>query len=235
MTMKLLFLIPPSEGKLVWGDLSEETTSFSVEKPLKIAKNATKKDLKCDGKRYEEWILLNTHIEKWPFMKAIKRYNGEMFKAINYEKLSKGGKHFFEENFLILSGMYGLVTPCDTIGNYKLPIETKWLIAYWKKTITKTLNSLPVDAIINLLPKSYEKCLEKSEIVHPIVNVYFMTKKGEKEVKMAHGSKKVKGELVRNICEKQLSDFNTFWGKISQENWLTRIDIYENSKSPKKH
>jgi cytoplasmic iron level regulating protein YaaA (DUF328/UPF0246 family) len=41
---------------------------------------------------------------------------------------------------MILSGMYGIVKPNDVIGNYKLPIESKGLVKYWKDDITKALN-----------------------------------------------------------------------------------------------
>jgi cytoplasmic iron level regulating protein YaaA (DUF328/UPF0246 family) len=39
--------------------------------------------------------------------------------------MSASGKKFFDEQVLILSGMYGLLTPQDQIANYKLPIDTK--------------------------------------------------------------------------------------------------------------
>ena len=48
-----------------------------------------------------------------------------MYKAIDYLSLSEKGKAYFDEHFLILSGMYGIVSPQDKIGNYKLPIDTK--------------------------------------------------------------------------------------------------------------
>jgi cytoplasmic iron level regulating protein YaaA (DUF328/UPF0246 family) len=54
--------------------------------------------------------------------------------------MSDEGKKFFNENFLIFSGMYGKVKPMDMIGNYKLPIETKTLAKYWQENITKSLN-----------------------------------------------------------------------------------------------
>jgi hypothetical protein len=46
--MKILFLIPPSEGKNPENlyDLEELTYTFS--KPLEIAQNANEKDLKCE-------------------------------------------------------------------------------------------------------------------------------------------------------------------------------------------
>ena len=57
--MKILFLLPPSEGKNHGWDISEEKLSLSFTKPYDIAVNATEKDLKCIGKRYEEGIRLN--------------------------------------------------------------------------------------------------------------------------------------------------------------------------------
>ena len=48
-----------------------------------------------------------------------------MYNAIDYEGMSDKGKDFFNSHFLIFSGMYGMVSPQDIIGDYKLPIETK--------------------------------------------------------------------------------------------------------------
>jgi hypothetical protein len=45
--MKILFLIPPSEGKNSLADYYDEELSFRFRKPLEIAHNATEKDLKC--------------------------------------------------------------------------------------------------------------------------------------------------------------------------------------------
>jgi len=54
--------------------------------------------------------------------------------------MTDNAKKYFNENFLILSAMYGKVKPMDMIGNYKLPIETKTLAKYWQSNITKALN-----------------------------------------------------------------------------------------------
>lgn len=107
-----------------------ELLSFPFQKPLVIAQNATEKDLKCSGKRYQEALDLNATIEKSLTLPAIERYDGVMFDAINYKGLSSEGKCYFDQHFLIFSGMYGLVKPQDRIGNYKLPIETKGLYQF---------------------------------------------------------------------------------------------------------
>jgi len=45
--MKLIFLLPPSEGKNDESIYDNEDLSFVFKKPLSIAKNATENDLKC--------------------------------------------------------------------------------------------------------------------------------------------------------------------------------------------
>ncbi|MFC1798029.1 hypothetical protein ACFLY2_02630 [Patescibacteria group bacterium] len=45
--MKILFLLPPSEGKNSENKYTKEELSFNFEKPLEIAQNVTGKDLKC--------------------------------------------------------------------------------------------------------------------------------------------------------------------------------------------
>ncbi len=69
MPQNSIYLLPPSEGKnakphpqpLSYQERGERL-SFSFEKPRNIATHATQKDLKCQGKRYEEGIELNTSL-----------------------------------------------------------------------------------------------------------------------------------------------------------------------------
>lgn len=86
---RLIFLLPPSEGKHPDGRLSEEILSFPHQKPLEIAVGATEKDLKCSGHRYEAAKFLNTHITKSTTLPAIERYDGVMFRALSYMHLSE--------------------------------------------------------------------------------------------------------------------------------------------------
>jgi len=44
---KIIFLLPPSEGKKSENKFKSEKLSFNFEKPLKIAENVSEKDLKC--------------------------------------------------------------------------------------------------------------------------------------------------------------------------------------------
>jgi cytoplasmic iron level regulating protein YaaA (DUF328/UPF0246 family) len=63
---------------------------------------------------------------------------------------------------------------------------------------------------VSLLPKSYTKMIDSSFFKDRIIHIEFLSIKNGKEVKMAHGSKKIKGEYIRNICENGISDLNQF-------------------------
>ena len=195
--MKLIFLIPPSEGKNDENLYDNECLSFAFKKPLSIAKNATEKDLKCTWKRYIDAIKLNKNIEKSDTIEAIKRYNWVMYKYIDYDNLNNTSKEYFNDNFLILSGMYGLLKPMDKIWNYKLPIETKTLSWYWKTEIVKVLNTLDCDYIVDLLPDSYKKMIDLNKLNKKIIEVNFLQ---ENWKKLTHGVKIIKWKFVNEIC-----------------------------------
>jgi cytoplasmic iron level regulating protein YaaA (DUF328/UPF0246 family) len=85
--MKILFLLPPSEGKTVSGIVGDEALSFSFDKPHEIASNVTEKDLKCTGNRYEEGVSLNKQLVSMSQLEvkpAIERYSGVMYNAIDH-------------------------------------------------------------------------------------------------------------------------------------------------------
>ena len=228
---KVVFLIPPSEGKNTWWTGECESLSFPFKKPEKIAKNASQKDLKCSGKRYEEGIALNKECvalrSNW-YIKAIDRYTGVMFNAIWYENMSPPGKQFFESNFLILSGMYGLLRPQDCIWNYKLPIESKWLLKFWGTAITDELNSMKLDYVINLLPLSYQKMIDFSALEASTINVDFLSEKNWEVKKMTHWVKGVKWKWIKKICEEQISKYEEFWWEIETTQQEIRVKILEN-------
>lgn len=230
--MKTIFLIPPSEWKnSTWEQKESENLSFVFEKPLEIWQNATEKDLKCKDKRFEEAIFLNKNIENSKVLEAIKRYNWVMFSAIDYENMIEKWKNFFDENFLILSWMYGILKSKDNIWNYKLPISTKWLYDFWWNKIFEKILELNPENIVNLLPKDYEKVLnlkKNKKILSQknikFININFLKSDGKK---ISHWVKVVKWKFIKEICEKNISDFENFPWEIKKiDETFVNIDIF---------
>jgi cytoplasmic iron level regulating protein YaaA (DUF328/UPF0246 family) len=237
---KILFLLPPSEWKNPDNKFDLEKLSFKFEKPHNIANNVTEKDLKCSWNRFEEWVKLNINLENSKTIESIKRYSGVMYNAINYKDMSQNWKIFFEKNFLILSWMYGIIKPLDKIWNYKLPIESKWLYDFWEDKIVKKISDLKPDFIVNLLPISYckllwlancKKYIYKRNILIKkwikIINVNFLKENWDK---ISHGVKKIKWEWIKDICEKNITNYNDFLGEVIElKNNIININIVKNN------
>jgi len=234
---RIIFLLPPSEGKQAWWDFKKEKTSFNFEKPCDIAVNVTQKDLKCKWDRFEEWLELNKSLCNWnqnEFLEAINRYSWVMYWAIDYNWMTDKAKGFFENNFMIFSWMYGILKPFDVIWNYKLPLEKVDLYKFWWNKIPKKIIELNPDYIVNLLPINYAKLIwlgtncnrhkKKLEKILDawikVININFLKSDWKK---ISHWVKKIKGEWIKNICEKNIVDYKSFWWKIV-ENWSI-IDV----------
>ncbi len=237
--MKLLFLIPPSEWKKPKNEYKHEKLSLVFKKPLNIAQDVTEKDLKCSWKRFEEWLKLNKELcsrvwlKSYPTLEVINRYSGVMFNAIDYSWMNKQWKDFFENQFLILSWMYGILRPLDMIWNYKLPIESKWLLDFWWDKVVREINNFKIDYVVNLLPISYSKLIlwknkkiaEKLSKIREfwIININFLKPDWKK---ISHWVKKVKWEWIKNICEKDINNYKNFWWEIIEaEEGIIDINI----------
>ena len=223
--MKIIFLIPPSEWKKSWGTLWKEVLSFLFQKPKKIALWASEKDLKCKDARFQEAKKLNISCVKQDYiewLEAIQRYNWVMYTAINYVNMTENGKKYFQDHFYIVSWMYGLVKAQDVISNYKLPIETKGLIWYWWKSITKQIQTLQADLVIDLLPNSYKKMIDWKALATKIIHIEFMHTKNNQRKKMAHGVKIVKGKYISHICETGIFQAPEFW---NTQEYVLEIDV----------
>lgn len=227
--MKILFLLPPSEWKNPENRYKKEELSFGFEKPLEIASNVTEKDLKCSWNRYKEGLDLNKNILSSETIETIDRYTWVMYNAIDYAWMTSLWKNFFENNFLVFSGMYWIVRPLDKISNYKLPVWKVDLYKFWWDKISDTIIKEKPDYIVNLLSWDYAKMIglgtkcnrhkkKLEKIIDAwikVININFLKSDWKK---ISHWVKKIKGEWIKNICEKKLTDFEQFWWDVVK-NW----------------
>ena len=142
------YLIPPSEGKSLDNTLDciFKDTKFplfdSVEKILNLLK--TKKSnssiQSIYGTSLEKSFDLhnsNLNILNSPCSQAIDRYTGVVFKNIDWSSFNEKMKIFFNNNFFIFSGLFGVVTPISKIPFYKLKMNVLALYKFWNPILTK--------------------------------------------------------------------------------------------------
>ena len=213
------FLIPPSEGKSLQDTTSHifKDTGFemldSVKDLLELLKNKkSDSDIqKIYGTSLEKSLDLhskNLNILNSFCSLAIERYSGIVFKNINWGDFNKNDKIFFGKNFLIFSGLFGVVSPMSLIPNYKLKMNVLLLHKFWNSIITDKLKK--EDIIIDLLPQVHRKAYIKDERV-TIVD-FFHIKDGKK-TNAGHLGKAVKGQFIRYITKnkiKRIDDFSGF-------------------------
>lgn len=233
--MKILFLLPPSESKNDFSKYEIEELSYNFIKPIDIANNISKKNMKCTWKRYLEWLELNKNINTSQIIEAINRYNWVMYNYVDYKDMNDKGKIFFSKNFRVFSSMYWILKSNDKIWNYKLPINTSLYDFWWDKISNSIVWEKP-DYIVNLLSNDYAKLIwlftncnrhkQKLDIIInswiKVININFLKPDWKK---LSHWVKKIKWEWIKNICDNQIIDYKNFSWEIIENASIIDINI----------
>jgi len=211
----LKFLIPPSEGKNL-GNLSNsqfKDTKFVYQKRvnqiLRKLKEVENKDLKkiygVKGDKAKLLHKLNLNVKKGICSPAINRYSGVVFSNIGFEDFNPNEIKFFNEHFLIFSGLFGMVQPITPIPNYKLKMNVLQLHKLWNPILTKDLQK--EDFIIDLLPQIHKKAFTQNE---NCTNIDFIIFRNGKKMPAGHFGKAIKGKFIRFVCKNQLTTIEDF-------------------------
>ena len=140
------------------------------------------------------------------------------YEGIQYQYMAPGiftdREHMYiQEHLRILSGFYGVLKPFDGVKPYRLEMqaklkvcEAKDLYTYWNKSIAEYLFS-ETDCIINLASKEYSVCISK--YLRPdirFITCMFGEQKDGRIIEKGTMCKMARGEMVRYMAEKQLTD-----------------------------
>jgi cytoplasmic iron level regulating protein YaaA (DUF328/UPF0246 family) len=218
-----LILLPPSEGKASGGDGAEldlGSISFASLNPtrermagalvkLSGRPRVSRKLLGVKGPALETANAENASLEIAATMRAIDRYTGVMYSAIEYQSLDDAARESFAQNVIIMSGLFGALRPFDMIPAYKLKmgaklIRNKTCAAVWKPLISKSLvNEADHGVIWDLLPGEHSAAWDPTKVPHETrFTVKFSERATNGEVKtVTHWSKLLKGALVRHLVE----------------------------------
>ena len=143
-------------------------------------------------------------------MKAIERFDGVMFKAIDYESLSNEEQEKFNSSILFIDALFGLLKAQDLIPNYKLKIASKIderkLDKFWKEKLKDVLRKeAKGKLIIDLLPEAHRKVLDE-ESFEVIIQITFLEEKNGRIKQAGHLSKQLKGEIIQYLVQKEHLD-----------------------------
>jgi cytoplasmic iron level regulating protein YaaA (DUF328/UPF0246 family) len=141
---------------------------------------------------------------------SIYAFDGEVYSGLDAYTLSEANLNDLQDKLRILSGLYGLLKPLDLMQAYRLEMGTsipigknKNLYAFWKSTITKSLNSelQKGELFINLASNEYFSAVDAKSLKVPVITPEFKDYKDGKLKMISFFAKKARGLMVRFIID----------------------------------
>ncbi|MGV3459855.1 MAG: peroxide stress protein YaaA [Flavobacterium sp.] len=161
--------------------------------------------------RNQDWKTPFTAKNARPAMYA---FNGDVYTGLDAYTIPTAKISKLQNTLRILSGLYGLLKPLDLIQPYRLEMGTKLeigdskdLYAFWKQTITDTLNAELKDKelFVNLASKEYFDAVDEKALKVPVITPEFRDYNEEGELRMvSFFAKKARGMMVRYIIDKNV-------------------------------
>lgn len=238
MPRRLFVLLPPSEGKEPGGSRALKVGTFDTELEaprrevlaalgdLLDAGHASdiEKTLRVHGALLERAIASSRALteQRARLLPAWRRYSGVVWGHLDPATLSGTQRR----RILVPSGLYGLTSAQDPIGDYRMKMNVVLaplggLATYWRPRVTPVLIShVAGSVVVNLLPSEHATALDLTQLSSSchLVTVRFVVE-GE-EVVAGHEAKAVKGILARQLLDQGLGALDAFdW-----HGWRTDAD-----------
>jgi len=199
----------------------------SAETLANEAKNLTENDLKdlmdisdklaeLNKQRFDRWGLpFNQNNAK----QAILAFDGGVYSGLQAGNFSDKDFTFAQDHLRILSGLYGILKPLDLIQPYRLEMgvafqnpKGKDLYAFWKESITKSLNkalkkhSSPV--IINCASIEYFSAIDLSKLNGDILSIVFKEYRNDELKFISFNAKKARGLMTQYVIRNKINNLN---------------------------
>ena len=211
-------LLAPAETKLEGGESPSYSSKSLFFKDVSSTRDEVVKnyELLLTNSSIDElstWFGLKNlkECEKYSFSildkkttKAIKRYTGVAFDALDYVNLDKKTQNYCDENIILFSNLFGAIKASDLIPDYKFKqgavLEKIDVIKEYKTKIKEFLDKDLGDEIVDLRAGYYDKFYRPSQKV--------ITYKFLKDGKVvSHWAKHYRGLVVREIAKNNIIDF----------------------------
>ena len=153
-----------------------------------------------------------------PKQSAALAYNGIAYKGLNAHDFSVKDFDFAQQHLNIISGLYGIVRPLDTIRPYRLEMQRKivppgykTLYDFWEETVNEYLSKRlrkGDKTIINVASKEYAKVVRRNKLPKGtrIIDIQFLQQENDTLKQIVVHSKKARGLISRFIIKNRLVD-----------------------------
>jgi hypothetical protein len=156
---------------------------------------------------------------------ALFLFQGDVYQGLQAVSWSQDDIEFAQTHLGILSGLYGLLKPLDSIQPYRLEMGTRLvnpegvsLYSFWGAAVTQHLNmQLAVHKtplLINLASTEYFKVVQEKKLNYPVVTINFYEQKNNQLKMVGIYAKKARGAMAKYIVQgridnlEQIKEFN---------------------------
>ena len=179
-------------------------------------------------------------------------FDGDVYWGLEAKSMSDDELSYAQDHLRILSGLYGVLRPMDSMQAYRLEMGTKLatkrgksLYDFWGSTIADTLNAdmekHDDKTIVNLASNEYFKAVDKKSISSPVITAKFLNVKDGQARALMYYAKFGRGLMARWIMQNRvdraegLKDFNLDGYKLDKkESSETELVFKRPQPAPKK-
>lgn len=220
----------------------------NANKLVKVMKEKSAGDLKTmmhiSDKLAEENFIRYKKFKQRPADKdtkeAVKTFMGDVYRGLNVEDYSKKDFTFAQDHLRILSGLYGILKPLDSIQPYRLEMGSKLhtekgtnLYHYWGDEITKKLNKslkdIGSETIVNLASDEYFKAINKKKLKANILTINFKEYRDEQLKFISFSAKVARGLMARYIIKNKVKNTEDLKGFDLERYSFSEDNSTENS------
>jgi len=148
---------------------------------------------------------------------AVRAFAGDTYQGLHAQSLDPGALAHAQDHLRILSGLYGVLRPCDGIQPYRLEMGSRLktdrganLYAYWGARLSEAVNA-QADAtgarvLVNCASQEYFGAVDRAALAVPVVTPTFLEDRADGPKVISFHAKRARGAMARFIVEGRLTD-----------------------------
>lgn len=178
----------------------ERIRMFSVEE--------IEKKFKLKKDKAEKLLEFYQNYENEKIGNALASYTGVAYKSIGIDTFDIEDFEYLKSHLVILSALYGILTPYTNIKEYRLDMttnsifENKSLYEIWKNSVNEYFEK--EDIILNLASKEYSKLIKSDNLI----DFEFWNDMNGKLKQISTNSKKMRGFTLNYIVKNRITNIN---------------------------
>ena len=184
-----------------------EITNEIIKKIKTFSVEEIEKKFKLKNEKAQKLSEFYKNYENEKSGNALASYTGVAYKAIKIETLDKNDFEYLESHLVILSALYGVLTPYTNVKEYRLDMtnsifKNKSLYEVWKSSVNEYFEK--EDIILNLASKEYSKLVKSDNLI----DFEFWNNTNGKLKQISINSKKMRGFTLNYIVKNRITNIN---------------------------